>query len=74
LSVRDTALVEDCGESVVWERLARGEYEAIKDGTRTKILPESIRRRRASLPRAEFKPPKPRTRARRRAHHEARTA
>jgi hypothetical protein len=36
--------------------LARGEYEAVKDGGRTKILVASIKRRRASLPLAKFKP------------------
>jgi Endodeoxyribonuclease RusA len=48
------------GRSTVYERLARGEYEAIKDGKRTLITIESIKRRRANLPRAEFKPLPPR--------------
>jgi hypothetical protein len=65
LSPKETAVVENCGVSVVYERLARGEYSAIKDGTRTKILVESIKRRRAGLPRAEYKPLKPRTTHRR---------
>jgi nitroimidazol reductase NimA-like FMN-containing flavoprotein (pyridoxamine 5'-phosphate oxidase superfamily) len=65
-SVNTTAEIEDSGVSVVWDRLARGEYDGVKDGTRTKITGESILRRRASLPRAEFKPPKPRASHRRR--------
>lgn len=60
ISVRDCAIIENCGRSVVYERLARGEYEAIKDGSRTKIIVESIKRRRDSLPRAVFKPLPPR--------------
>jgi hypothetical protein len=60
LSPKETATIENCGVSVVYERLARGEYEAVKDGTRTKILVESIKRRRASLPKAMFQPLKPR--------------
>jgi hypothetical protein len=60
ISVRECAIVENCGRSVVYERLARGEYEAIKDGSRTKIIVESIKRRRDSLPRAVFKPLRPR--------------
>jgi hypothetical protein len=60
LSPKETAIVENCGVSVVYERLARGEYEAVKDGTRTKIVLESIKRRRAGLPKAKFQPPRPR--------------
>ena len=56
VSPKEAAVLENCGLSVVYERLARGEYAAIKDGRRTKILFESIERRRASLPRATFKP------------------
>jgi N-methylhydantoinase B/oxoprolinase/acetone carboxylase alpha subunit len=59
-SVRECAIIENCGRSVVYERLARGEYEAIKDGSRTKMIVESIKRRRDSLPRAVFKPLPPR--------------
>ncbi len=63
LSPKETAVVDNCGVSVVYERLARGEYSAIKDGNRTKITVESIKRRRASLPRAEYKPLPPRREA-----------
>jgi hypothetical protein len=61
ISVKETAVYDNCGRSVVYERLARGEYEAIKDGTRTKIIVASIKRRRAGLSKATFKPLPPRT-------------
>src|SRR5215475_3080866 len=51
LTPTETARVESCGLSTVYERIARGEYDAVIDGTRTKVLYESIRRRRATLPR-----------------------
>jgi hypothetical protein len=66
LSVRQTMLAEHCGHTTVYERLARGEYEAVKDGNRTRILVASIQRRRANLPRAKFKPLPKRTNHRRR--------
>jgi hypothetical protein len=62
LSPKETAVYENCGVSVVYERLARGEYAAVKDGTRTKILVASIKRRREDLPQAKFQPLKPRRR------------
>ena len=60
LSPKETAIVDNCGLTVVYERLARGEYAAIKDGTRTKILTESIKSRRVNLRPAEYKPLSPR--------------
>jgi hypothetical protein len=62
VSPREAAILENCGRTVIYERLARGEYTAVKDGTRTKILFESIKRRRATLPPAKFKPLTPRRR------------
>lgn len=56
LSIDQTAQAEDCGRTTVYERLARGEYKAVKDGARTRVLVESIRQRRASLPHATFEP------------------
>ncbi len=56
LAPKQTAVIENCGLTEVYDRLARGEYEAVKDGNRTKITVESIKRRRESLPRAEYKP------------------
>jgi hypothetical protein len=57
ISPRETALAENCGITLVYDRLRRGEYTAVKDGNRTKILVESIKRRRAThlLPHAEHK-------------------
>src|SRR5262245_25451268 len=65
-SVRDVALIDDCGESVVWARLAAGEYEGVKDGTRTKISAGSIKRRRERLKKAKYKAPPPPRAAKRR--------
>jgi hypothetical protein len=55
-SPRQVAVLENCALTLVYERLRRGEYEAVRDGRRTKILLESIERRRANLPKAEFTP------------------
>jgi len=57
LTVRQTSKVENASRSTVYERLARGEYDAVKDGKRTLITLESIERRRhATLTPAKFKP------------------
>jgi len=56
VSPKEAARLENCGLTTVYERLNSGEYQAVKDGTRTKILVSSIEARRASLPPAEFKP------------------
>jgi hypothetical protein len=56
LAPKLTAVVDDCGLSQVYERLARGEYDGYKDGASTKVTVASIKRRRQSLPRAEYKP------------------
>jgi hypothetical protein len=44
------------GRSSVNEDLARGDLEAVKDGARTLVTMESIRRKHASRPRATFQP------------------
>jgi len=54
LAPKLTAIIEDCALTLVYDRLGRGEYDAYKDGNRTKITVESIKRRRASLP--NYKP------------------
>jgi hypothetical protein len=41
--------------TTVYDRLRSGEYQAVKDGRLTKILTASIKARRASLPRAEYR-------------------
>jgi hypothetical protein len=66
LSVKETAAVERCGVSTVWERLAAGEYEAIKDGAKTLITVKSIQKRREGLLPATYKPFKSRPNHRRR--------
>ena len=40
LAPKETAVIENCGLSLVYQRLARGEYDAYKDGNRTKITVE----------------------------------
>ena len=66
ISPRETAQAENCGITLVYDRLRRGEYDAVKDGHRTKILFDSIKRRRAThlLPHAQHKSSIP-TRSRR---------
>jgi hypothetical protein len=63
LSVPATAVFINSGKSTVWEKLARGELEAVKDGARTKVTMASIERHVTSWPPAKFHPLKPRRRA-----------
>jgi hypothetical protein len=56
LSPKDTSQIENCGTTEVYARLKRGEYQAVRDGSRTKILMSSIKARRARLQVAEIKP------------------
>jgi hypothetical protein len=60
LTIKQVQLVEDCTRTAVYERLGRGEYVAVKDGKRIRVLMSSIRRRRESLPLAKIKAPAPR--------------
>ena len=73
LPPKATAKVEGCGLTKVYERLNNGEYDAVKDGNRTKITGESILRRRAGLVPylANKSPPPPRKRGRRRKRSDA---
>jgi len=48
--------------SQIYNRIGRGEYEAVKAGRRTLVVYESIKRRIAALPRAKIKAPAPRSR------------
>jgi hypothetical protein len=63
-----TVTIEQCAQltgesrSQVYVRIGRNQYEAVKSGSRTLIIFESIRRHFAALPRARIKPPKPRKR------------
>jgi hypothetical protein len=54
---RHVAYLDQCSLAEIYNRLARGEYRAIKDGRKTLILRESIEARRAKLPPATFKSP-----------------
>jgi hypothetical protein len=48
-----------CGDkcrSSLYDAIARGELEAVKDGAKTLITLESIERRQANLPPAKIKP------------------
>jgi hypothetical protein len=65
VSVKNAAVICDAGVSTVWEMLARGELDAVKDGARTKVTMASIKRRQANLPRATFKALAPLKRRRR---------
>jgi hypothetical protein len=47
------------GHNKLYALLRRGELEAVKDGPRTLITIESIRRYQAQRPRAVFMPPAP---------------
>jgi hypothetical protein len=55
LSPKLTAIVDACAMSTVYDRLEKGDYEAVKDGTKTIITTASILARRARLARAEYK-------------------
>jgi hypothetical protein len=55
--VKDIARSEGCCVAEVYNRLARGEYVALKDGARTLVLWESVKARRAKLRPAKFKAP-----------------
>src|SRR5260370_26723617 len=37
VSVAEAARITDSGESTIWEKLAKGELDAVKDGVRTKV-------------------------------------
>jgi hypothetical protein len=54
LSPKLTCVIDDCAMSTVYERLNRREYQALKDGSRTRILTQSIKSRREGL--QPFKP------------------
>jgi hypothetical protein len=43
--------------SQIYNRIGRGEYDAVKSGARTLIIYDSMKRRVAKLPRAKIKPP-----------------
>jgi tyrosine-protein phosphatase YwqE len=57
LTVTIPRTVQITGESrsKVYELMGNGTYEAVKSGSRTLIIFESIKRRMANLPRAKIK-------------------
>jgi hypothetical protein len=54
VSPKVCCIIDDCAMSTVYERLDRQEYQALKDGHRTRIITESIKDRRNRL--QAFKP------------------
>jgi hypothetical protein len=62
VSVDQAAQITGESRSQVYNRIGLGQYEAIKSGSRTLVLYESVKRHIASLPRAKIKPPAPRKR------------
>jgi hypothetical protein len=63
VTIPRTSQITGESRSRVYELIGEGVYEAIKSGRRTLIVYESIKRRIASLPRANIKPSPPRPRA-----------
>lgn len=60
VSVDRTAQITGDSRSTVYNLIGLGVYEAVKSGSRTLVLFDSIKRRLASLPKAKIKPPKTR--------------
>jgi hypothetical protein len=58
LTIKGTVRATGESRSKVYERIALGQYEAVKSDGRTLVLFESIKRRLAGLPRAVIAPPK----------------
>jgi hypothetical protein len=59
-TIDQTKQVTGESRSKIYELIGNGTYEAVKSGTRTLIIFESIKRRIISLPRAKIKAPAPR--------------
>jgi hypothetical protein len=49
VSPKLVCIIDDCAMSTLYERLKRQEYQAVKDGHRTRIITESIKKRRDGL-------------------------
>jgi hypothetical protein len=54
LTPKQVAEIDGVGLTSVYRRLSQGEYVAVKDGRQTKIIEESVARRRESLPPAKY--------------------
>jgi excisionase family DNA binding protein len=52
ISVANAAEVLATSRSEIYQKLARGELEAVKDGSRTKITYSSVKRVATALPKA----------------------
>jgi excisionase family DNA binding protein len=63
VSVAAAAEILATSRSEIYQKLARGELDAVKDGVRTKITFESVKRVAAALPKAQIKLYVPRPRA-----------
>jgi excisionase family DNA binding protein len=59
VSVLDAAEILATSRAEIYQRIARGELDAVKDRSRTKITIESIKRYAASRPKATIKLYKP---------------
>jgi excisionase family DNA binding protein len=55
LSISATAETLATSPSEIYQRLARGELTAVKDGSRTKVNYDSVKRLAESLPKASVK-------------------
>ena len=58
VTIPDAIRISGLSRSEIYRRLAAGDLEAIKSGTRTLILMDSIKRYLASLPTAQYRGPK----------------
>jgi excisionase family DNA binding protein len=56
VSIADAASILATSRSEIYQGLARGELDAVKDGTRTKVTFASVKRRAEALPKAQLKP------------------
>ena len=59
-TITKTGKITGESRSQIYNLIGDGTYEAVKAGSRTLILYQSIKRRFASLPRANIKAPPPR--------------
>jgi excisionase family DNA binding protein len=62
VSVAAAAGILATSRSEIYQKIARGELDAVKDGMRTKITFESVKRVAAALPKAQIKLYVPRVR------------
>jgi hypothetical protein len=54
LRPKQAAKAENCSLTTLYQRIKKGEYVAVRDGSSTLVTTESIRRRRATLPPAKM--------------------